>query len=447
MKNKSKKLLSTLLAVMMVFGLFAAMPITASAADPVCAIGSVQYENLADALAAVPEGGASPTVIKLLADITHDEHAFILNKKITIDLNDKNLIFIGYLFFNNGSHFDYTGSGKLEVNRTFTDDRDEIEEFYPLSVHGGSTCRLTGVSVVDNGSGRHTLYGVNCTNGSTLTVDGNVSAKSNGDIGSTSTGIWAYHAGTTVTVNGTITADTTYIRVELTDKSEEDKTTPTTKAGYFTYTDGKSVVWVKEPGAMSNFTKSKTYTPGMFADVDENQWYGYTQQKVIANAYEYGLMQGSGSTFNPTGNMTIAEAVTIAARVHHIYNGGDGIFTQGSVWYQVYVDYAIANNIIAANDFTNYKKAATRAEMSYIFSNALPAAEFASQNTVNALPDVNSSTPYYSAILMLYKAGVVAGSDSIGTFNPANNITRAEAAAIISRVMLPTERFGGKTFG
>ena len=541
MNTKFKKLLSTLLAVMMVFGLFSAMPITASAADPVCTIGSVQYENLADALEAVPEGGASPTVIKLLADITHDEHIFLKNKKITFDLNGKNLIFIGYLFLNNGSHFDYTGSGKLEVNRTFTQEINDIE-MYPLTVSEGSTCRLTGVSAVDTGSSSHTLFGVNCSGGSTLTVDGNVSAKSNGGVGSTSTGIKALGSGTTVTVNGTITADTTYIKVGGTYKSEEDKTTPTTKPGYFTYTDtdGKSVVWVKEPtmaaatnltatagaggitlnwtdnsdnedmfsiyrkeqgaasftllksvaanstsalddtaqigktyvyyvrtvkvdvtgansneatatmGAvaptMSNFVKSKTYTPGMFADVDENQWYGYTQQKVIANAYEYGLMQGSGSTFNPTGNMTLAEAVTIAARVHHIYNGGDGVFIQGNPWYQVYVDYCIANDIIGAGTFSDYSKAATRAEMAYIFSRALPNSEFASQNTVNALPDVNSSTPYYSAILMLYKAGVVAGSDAQGTFNPANNITRAEAAAIISRVILPATRFSGKTF-
>ena len=88
--------------------------------------------------------------------------------------------------------------------------------------------------------------------------------------------------------------------------------------------------------------------------------------------------------------MTIAKAVTIVARVHNIYNVSNGIFTQGSTWYKVYVDYCIANGIIGAGTFSDYNKAATRAEMAYIFSRALPAAEFASQNTVNALPDVRS---------------------------------------------------------
>ena len=199
-------------------------------------------------------------------------------------------------------------------------------------------------------------------------------------------------------------------------------------------------------GDMANFTKSKTYTSGMFSDVNENQWYGFTQQKVVANAYEYGLMQGSGNTFNPTGNMTIAEAITIAVRVHHIYNGGDGQFTQGSPWYQVYVDYAISNGIIGTGTLSDYNKAATRAEMAYIFSRSLPQGEFAEKNTVNSLPDVTGSTPYRDSIFMLYKAGVMAGSDSIGTFNPGSNITRAEASAIISREILPVTRISGKTF-
>ena len=213
-----------------------------------------------------------------------------------------------------------------------------------------------------------------------------------------------------------------------------------------TYTVALTATATSSTG-MSNFTKVKAYTRGQFTDVDETLWYGLDEQEVIANAYEYGLMKGdSSTTFNPAGNMTIAEAIAVAARVHKIYATGNGDFEQGSVWYQVYVDYAVANNIIAANDFANYSKAATRAEMAYIFSESLPAAEFPSQNTVNSLPDVNNGTPYYSAILTLYKAGVLAGSDAQGTFNPSNNIIRAEAAAIISRVILPATRFSGKTF-
>jgi hypothetical protein len=205
--------------------------------------------------------------------------------------------------------------------------------------------------------------------------------------------------------------------------------------------------------SISNFKKLRAYTPGMFTDVDENAWYGFYQQKVIANAYEYGLMQGSSATtFNRAGNMTIAEAITVAARVHSIYNGGTGDFTQGSPWYQVYVDYAIDKGIIYASDFTGesgapaYNRAATRAEMAYIFSRSLPEAEFAQQNTVTKLPDVSGDTAYSAAIFLLYRAGVLTGNDAAGTFRPVSYISRAEAAAIISRVILPAERASGKTY-
>ena len=106
----------------------------------------------------------------------------------------------------------------------------------------------------------------------------------------------------------------------------------------------------------------------------------------------------------------------------------------------------IDNGIIAATTFSDYNRAATRAEMEYIFANALPDVEFVSQNIVNSLLDVDDGTPYCSAILTLYKAGVLAGSDTQGTFNPISNITRAAASAIISRVILPTTRFSGNTF-
>ena len=200
-------------------------------------------------------------------------------------------------------------------------------------------------------------------------------------------------------------------------------------------------------GSMSNFHRTRAYIPGMFSDVVESMWYGYNGDKSVANAYEYNLMSGyPDATFRPAGNMTLAEAITIAVRIHSIYYGGTGEFTLGTVWYQVYVDYAINNDIIGAIDFTDYNKAATRAQMAYIFSRSLPVMEFASQNIVNTLPDVNSGTPYYDAILMMYKAGVV-GGEGTNAFRPGDNVSRAEAAAIITRVILPASRFSGRVYG
>ena len=212
------------------------------------------------------------------------------------------------------------------------------------------------------------------------------------------------------------------------------------------FTSSAPAPQVPEP-SISNFSMVNSYKNGIFTDVDESAWYGNNEQKVIATAFAYGLMQGSGNTFNPEGNMTLAEAVTIAARVHCTYiSGADSAqFVQGSPWYQVYVDYAISNGIINAGTFLDYNKAATRAEMAFIFSNALPDTELAAINTVNSLPDVTNATAYSAEIFKLYWAGVLTGSDAAGAFNPGSSVTRAEAAAIISRVILPSSRVS-KTF-
>jgi len=211
-------------------------------------------------------------------------------------------------------------------------------------------------------------------------------------------------------------------------------------------TDGDNAVGVEAEPGMANFARVSSYSPGQFSDVNENAWYGFNDRKAVATAYEYGLMRGAGdAVFNPAGHVTLAEAATIAARVHSIYSTGGESFVQGTPWYEVYVDYAVENGIISP-DLSNFGRAATRAEMAYIFSQALPPEEFTKLNTVDSLPDVGDLTPYYASIFMLYEAGVLTGSDALGTFNHSSNITRAEAAAIISRVIIPDMRVSGLVF-
>jgi len=83
-----------------------------------------------------------------------------------------------------------------------------------------------------------------------------------------------------------------------------------------------------------NFTVKYEYKPGQFAYI-KNQWYADSVRKV----YELGLMKGNpDGNFYPDGTITLAEVVTMAARLHNICTGGSGEFTQGTTWYKVYVD-------------------------------------------------------------------------------------------------------------
>lgn len=196
-------------------------------------------------------------------------------------------------------------------------------------------------------------------------------------------------------------------------------------------------------GSLKNFKAKQTYTPGQFSDVNEDQWYGYNKQKDVAKAYEYGFMKGRGKGFAPNDGIKISEAITMACTVHSTYHGNNynfGSGEPGAPWYQVYVDYAVANGIVKSDTFKNYDKQASRAEMAHIFANALPEKEFAPINVVEILPDVDSKTLYSDSIFMLYRAGILAGNDAYGTFAPTTPISRAQAAAIITRVALPDSR-------
>lgn len=188
--------------------------------------------------------------------------------------------------------------------------------------------------------------------------------------------------------------------------------------------------------SMSNFSRVKTYS-GQYSDVSSTFWaYG-----AIQTCYETSLMQGSDGSFKPADNLTVAEALVMADRVHQIYHTGSNTLSNGSPWYMPYVDYAIENGIINDGDFSSYTDKITRADMAYIFSRALPTRELSMLNNIGEIPDVDSAPVRdRNAIWLLYYAGVLTGSDSYGTFKPNDNITRAEAAAIISRIAIPSER-------
>ena len=161
-------------------------------------------------------------------------------------------------------------------------------------------------------------------------------------------------------------------------------------------------------------------------------WY----DTYVAEVSSYGLMGGyKDGSFRPQGSITIAECLVIASNMRDIYNGGDGVFPSGTKpWYNVYVNYAIRQNIIRKNDFSEYDVPATRAQVAYIFSRALPSGVLKEVQGKPRFLDVNTSTPYYSAIASLYRAGGITGYED-GTFRPEKEITRAEVCVILSNIL------------
>ena len=183
---------------------------------------------------------------------------------------------------------------------------------------------------------------------------------------------------------------------------------------------------------LDNFGKVNTYTAGQFTDVPADAWFAPNVQA----AYELDLMTGSSTTtFNPNGNLTIAEALVLACRLHSTYVGdGETFAANGGIWYQPYVDYAVASGIIAANAYTDYTATATRAQFAAILAATLPDEALPAINSVTSLPDLDASATYATAVLKLYNAGILTGSDSAGSFKPTSTIQRSEVATIVTRM-------------
>ena len=113
-------------------------------------------------------------------------------------------------------------------------------------------------------------------------------------------------------------------------------------------------------------------------------------------------------------------------------------------WYDMYIDYAIENNIIEKGEYViaDYNKNISRAAICDLFVKAIPEEHFAAINNVKGIPDVVRDAKNADVYLMLYNAGVVLG-DTNGNFNPNSDIKRSEIAAIINRVALPEARVKG----
>ena len=132
--------------------------------------------------------------------------------------------------------------------------------------------------------------------------------------------------------------------------------------------------------AFASFAKTNTYPDGKFTDVTSTKWYA----SEVKSAYELGFMNGQSDVlFAPEGNVTVAEGITIASRVHAIYNNKEiESVDNGGKWYDMYVAYAKENGIITEESFTNYDRNIMRYETALLFANALPCDYFAQRNDI-----------------------------------------------------------------
>ena len=173
---------------------------------------------------------------------------------------------------------------------------------------------------------------------------------------------------------------------------------------------------------------------GSFLDVDESDWYA----PYIQSMADKGLLKGmEDGTFAPNANMTVAEAITLAVRM--AADEGQS-FRQGQPWYQVYIDWAKTHDL--PWEYADYNAKITRTEFAQLFAAVYRSSETMQKtvqpiNTVpdGSIPDVAMDDANAADIYLLYRLGVLAGSDEAHHFAPDSQILRSEVAAIACRLL------------
>ncbi len=209
-----------------------------------------------------------------------------------------------------------------------------------------------------------------------------------------------------------------------------------------------SPAWAAESEAQ---TKDVSAGTG-FSDVSEEDWFA----PYVALCVEEGLMQGTGEgRFEPEKELTDPESLTLALRLYDLQRGGAGTLkTAPEDWYEeipwwrdAYYTYSSLEDeaVKAAFEellwFPEHLSVIIRDKYDPTsrlhFARALDAAagELKSINQVEAIPDTKDQ-----AVLHLYRAGILTGVDGRGTFQPDGSLTRAEAAAMLIRVVDPALR-------
>lgn len=106
-------------------------------------------------------------------------------------------------------------------------------------------------------------------------------------------------------------------------------------------------------------------------------------------------------------------------------------------WYRDTQWYLCLNYSVFQNADTVFirDRSATRGEFFSLLAAAVPKSMLTRLNSITALPDTQDSD-----LLDFYNAGVLTGTDEYGTFAAERNLTRAEMAAMLARIVRPELR-------
>ncbi len=180
-----------------------------------------------------------------------------------------------------------------------------------------------------------------------------------------------------------------------------------------------------------------------FSDVSTEDWFF----ESVTEMTNLGLFSGKGKNtdgsnyFAPKDSITKAEFITVTAR---IILGDKIVADQNTEWWRPYYNALIGEKVIYSDSFdvSEINNPITRLEMARIVSNTLryKGEDFNSLNirkAYDSIPDITTTESVFDRrpITEAYAAGILTGTDSVGTFSPNGILNRAEATVVFQRII------------
>lgn len=180
-----------------------------------------------------------------------------------------------------------------------------------------------------------------------------------------------------------------------------------------------------------------------FSDVPETHW----AYEFVTEAAEKGWVSGvGGGLFAPDNEVTYADLTTMLVRAFFSEQLEAQTVADDTPWYAAACSAAEEIGLYVGVDLrtqhTNESmvtQPVSRYEMAQILYNAVRAAGVQLTPDLSAAQESTAdwdSVPgrYQAAVAATKGAGILAGVDSVGTFNGTATMTRAQAATVMSRL-------------
>lgn len=192
--------------------------------------------------------------------------------------------------------------------------------------------------------------------------------------------------------------------------------------------------------SMDNFAISNSDYSRHYFDIPDDAWYSPQNNSQLQTVDELGiLIPDSYMRFRPDEQITIGQLIRAAVIINRIYNGYPGLICENDGQYQAYADYAVQAGMILKGEFPDLARDATRQEMAYVLSQAIPEEYMTAINDIESITDMDMSRKYYDYALTMARAGIISVEDG-NVFHPEESATRAQTAAMIEKLVHPSSR-------